>query len=366
MARSSYNPAIRRVLNPKLYAALSRTFGEVRIANAGQTRVEQTVTHHGKLKRMALRRGETYRVCCPRCGDQRFRMYVSYLFGRADADGYPRLELVKCFNQSDCWEADDRRDLHQRLFFTLASDAAPLRPGKVLDAPLREIDWPGVCLKLSELEPGHHALTYLATERYQDWRELERVWDVRYCVSASLRILTGRLIFPMYWNGRLMGYQGRYVGELNWKDPNSPLKIFSTPGLPTSRLIFNLHRACHYATGIGLEGFFDCARIGPMGCHFFGSAITEEKIQLIVQAFAERTFVLVLDGDVFDPTKHSAAELTKTKVMLGRLRRELPGRFAYVRLPKDRDPDDFERDVIRHYITDQAQKQGVVVNWNLA
>ena len=69
-----------KLLNPELYNSLSRTFGQVRVMNLGVA-MRYAVAHNSVSgdKEINIREwGETYKVCCPKCGDRRFRLLINH------------------------------------------------------------------------------------------------------------------------------------------------------------------------------------------------------------------------------------------------------------------------------------------------
>src|SRR5262245_33846868 len=88
------------VLNPTLYRALVRVFGEVRVAHAGKAFVAMTVTRSvtGRPRLDILDYGETYKCCCPFCGDRDFQLHVPHRYGTVDDRvGRPLDFLATCF-----------------------------------------------------------------------------------------------------------------------------------------------------------------------------------------------------------------------------------------------------------------------------
>jgi hypothetical protein len=96
------------VFNSALYGALCQRFGRVRIVNPG---VAMTGSYgrdpvRKRTKFTILEWGESYVLCCPFCGDQRGRLYVSHRFAVPDlVAGVKNLRLIRCFNE-DCFRKE--------------------------------------------------------------------------------------------------------------------------------------------------------------------------------------------------------------------------------------------------------------------
>ena len=72
-------------LNPGLYRRLQLNFHRVKFADEGTAMQAQGVLDAAGDKQLIFTQsGEYYRICCPYCNDTRFRLYVSYMFGKRD------------------------------------------------------------------------------------------------------------------------------------------------------------------------------------------------------------------------------------------------------------------------------------------
>ena len=63
----------------------------------------------------------------------------------------------------------------------------------------------------------------LALNRSQE--ELERLWKVGYCTCpATPTQMVGRIYVPVFQSGQLVGWQGRRVGDTDWKATGSVMR----------------------------------------------------------------------------------------------------------------------------------------------
>src|ERR1035437_5610346 len=166
-------------LNPTLYRQLQRVFGRVRIGSEGQS-MQARYGKHIATDRNELvveAPGEYYQVCCPRCNDTRFRLYINHRWGSRDEKGFRNLWLAICFNENCYASRDARQDLYEKL-----SDIAdPLEQATIKDgeegAELKAMTLPGPVFRLDRLPPEHPANKYLAG-RFYDPEMLGKFYQV--------------------------------------------------------------------------------------------------------------------------------------------------------------------------------------------
>lgn len=355
-------------LTPDLYRRLEERFGAVMLANQG----EEMIIHHtaGKLvgpptaigrpskprvERLVtggatasvptvLHFGEYYRVCCPKCQDTRFRLWVSHR-----AVEFPM--FIVCYNE-DCYNSSQARD---QLLFQLFKTRRPAKPrvnrGKRDAATLRPVELPGDVRRLDTLPLSHPANEYLADDRGYDPWELGRVYGVGYCESsARWPQCNNKIIIPIEMNGRLVGWQARFIGERNWKASAVP-KYWDMPGMPKRLMLYNHDRALTHPW-VGLqEGVTDVWSTGPMMMSLLGSTITFAQRKLLAFAFRHKPLVMMLDGDAMEENQAMAHEL----------RREHPGGVVTVTVPNGADPGDFQPAANLDLIYRTAREQGVVL-----
>src|SRR5947208_1421278 len=97
-------------LNPALYAALQRAFGQVRIVHA-DARMDAVYLPgpDGRLRLEVISAGEYLTVCCPFCNDTRFRLWINYRWGLRDVrTGTRNRWLAICYHE-DCLRAEANR-----------------------------------------------------------------------------------------------------------------------------------------------------------------------------------------------------------------------------------------------------------------
>jgi hypothetical protein len=128
---------------------------------------------------------------------------------------------------------------------------------------------PADVVPLSSLKRAHRAVGYLES-RYFDVDELCRLHELGYCEGARFGFASGRIIIPAYLDQRLVGWQARDIGELDWSQPSSPPKDFTCPGVKRGRVVYNLDRARDYRTVVILKRPSDVWLLGPMAVALWG------------------------------------------------------------------------------------------------
>lgn len=307
-----------QVLDPVLYDALLQRFGRVRVANAG---VQATcrVLPDGRI--FVDHWGECYEVCCPKCGDTRFRLRFSHLFRQ-------HRFLVYCFNENCFQSPECRQQIWSYVFskgsfrgFGSGEEEVPsfssLVPAFVEDLstwdPLADfpvIQPPRSLVLLSSL-PSFHAANYYLTARGFDVVELASLYQVSYCESyPQFPQCQWRIFIPFLLSGRLIGWQARFVGERNWKFSSAP-KYYHMPGFRKSRYLYNYDQAKTSDLIVVVEGVMDAWRIGPEAVAVMGHRISRYQAELLRRA--NKPVVLFFDLDV------SEADLEKERSTLFQL-----------------------------------------------
>lgn len=88
------------VLVPELYIALHRKFHAVRVSKAGESMRLYRPMADDKVGPLDVEDGgEEYRVNCPDCSDDRFRLHFNHRFGSIGGGSFPGIWLVHCFNE---------------------------------------------------------------------------------------------------------------------------------------------------------------------------------------------------------------------------------------------------------------------------
>lgn len=343
-------------LCPALYRRLEERFGTVHIANEGEKLITTGVTSAILSSRSAqgrggtgtrpreevLHAGEYYRVCCPKCRDTRYRLWINHR-----AHQYPW--LVVCYNEK-CYGTVQARDA---LLFSIFNSRPPknlkINPGREDSGVLAATSLPDGTVPLRNLPLSHHANDYLDSRGYDPW-VLSDVYGVGYCSSSQqFPQVSDRIVIPIHMEGKLVGWQGRYIGEENWKSSPFP-KYYGKPGMPKRLMLYNHDVAASHPFVVIEEGTTDVWSTGPMAMGLLGKTIsfTQGRI-LAFEPFRRKPIVLMLDPDAYLETEAAADELRQTH----------PGGLVVVNLPDGMDPGKFTPEVNLSLIHAAAKEQGV-------
>lgn len=346
------------VLCPALYGRMRELFGRVDIANQGEETVvrRQADDFSGQAGKIeVVLSGEYYRASCPECNDTRRRMWIGYRFGE-----FPW--LVHCFN-SHCFSGANgrrrRRVLHELLTGSARPVALPYAPGQVDEyalasstGPLPAVAAPGRVVPLSDLHRDHHAIRYLIGRRL-DPAELSDRYSVGYCQQSDNRFVEGRIIIPVIMNGVMVGWQGRWPDDLDWKKVSIP-KSYNNPHMPRRRMFYGYDSALHYRTIVIVEGPIDAWSVGGNALAVLGSTLAGPQREMLAKHWGQGAVVVMLDGEAVSEREQMVEELEPI----------FPGRVLPIALPHGVDPGGMDRDPVWGLIRDTAASRGMSLDLN--
>lgn len=364
-------------LCPGLYELLRLEFGEVGIANEGESAGAVTPRwdpYTGRVEWDISVAGEYYKVSCPYCLDGRQRLWFHHLYGQLDeSTGHTANWLVVCYNEG-CLQGQDRRardnreDLELRLFRRALgrnrNTYLAILPGQTPDeGPPAPASLPGEIAYLDELPARHPAVAYLAGRGY-DPVKLGIKHEVGVCTRSALYPQArGRIIVPIVMDDILVGWQGRYVGDLPWKDANVR-KYYNLPGMKRRKLLYNWDRASRGRVLVLVEGVTGVWTVGDAGVALLGKTISApQRVRvhdLLTRDPRPRLLVLLFDPDV----EHDPRSAQKLAAVFSDMRvtfEKRGGRAFRVQLPPGTDPGDYPHDAIWEEIYTAGDAHGVDV-----
>jgi len=288
------------ILNPRLYQALQKRFGVIKVANEGekyQSRRIRDPYDSERIKEECSYAGEYYQVCCPYCKDDRFRLWINHMWNTRDNNGRTTgRHLAICYN-----ERCDISTLHKELLFFL-HDVPTI--GKVIAtgseaALFKPVALPGHCVPINTLPSEHPAIQYLMNGRLNpngqpvrlDPNYLFERWRVYFCLKHENPLLTNRLILPVFRANVMVGWQARAID--NWSQP----KYYTMPGLHKSRWLVNGDRARQLGIGVITEGFFDAFAVGECAVAALGKTLSPTQQRLLMSWFGNGIVCFLLDPD---------------------------------------------------------------------
>jgi len=284
-------------LCPQLYANLQTKFGKVATANEGMNLQARTMRTAYETKMEIVSPGEYYRVNCPFCGDRRQRLWINHRFAE-----FPYLAV--CYNETRCLQGEAGKENRQKLY-SMVFDAAtavvlPVKEGKNIEAvgTLGEVPLPGEIAFFSELPSDHPAKMYLEGRGY-NLNLLQSAYGVSFCQKTFDRHnypLTNRIFIPIIMHGKLVGWQGRFVGDPDWKH-SSVQKYFNLRGMSKKHMLYNFDVAKNQPMVVLVEGVADVWKVGPEAVGILGADLTETQVGLVRKTWINKPVVVFLDID---------------------------------------------------------------------
>lgn len=297
--------------NPQLYGVLSQVYGRVRVQNAGQPFRYKVVTdERGDRSVKKVSSGEEYTVCCPHCGDTRFRLNVNHVFGT-------RIEGILMDYVAHCWneECDVRKEISDAVI--RGGGTSLVVGGEAVSGPLsietmahdsheRYRRLQGL-VRIDQMPEAHPARMYLQG-RQLDPNVLGPFYQVCYCADPdpTVRLACRRVIFPIVFpvSGALgetqclpVGWQARAIPGLS--ESEKP-KYWTSPGCSRTYFFYLFNWAVVAGKGLVIvEGPTDALTIGPPAVATLGRRITQHQQALVVDYWGEgkTEFPIVLIGD---------------------------------------------------------------------
>ena len=166
--------------------------------------------------------------------------------------------------------------------------------------------------------------------------------DARYRPAAN------RIMIPIWFDGKFVGWQARYIGEP--PDRRTP-KYYTCPGMHKGQILYNFDAARRYPFVAVTEGVTKVWRFGPEAIALLGKHASNTQIQRLSATWGLATqpndaVVILLDGDAADESQALADALH------GRVRHVIDVRVQG-------DPGDYETTVLREMVFATARQQGV-------
>ena len=352
------------MLNRPLYEALRREFGKVTVYSRGEP-ATYSVKRHTALDRGGrdwatdVKGGEHYEVDCPLCGMH--KLWFSYLAGTVvESKGEPPVwfpeGLMICYYCQGMSNKAARDNVWARLhnkgeFFHVEKEQAFPKDGSGLfdlggdpsgdggnGARVSFPAWVG----LSDPALPERVRLYLEG-RGVDPAELERECAACWCPDPTGNGV-GRIVFPVYRNGELVGWQGRALPE----DCSKTVPKYWTCGSKANWL-FNLDRARWFPFGVLVEGVFDCFRVGVQGVCRFGKTTSIAQLRMLASAWGGQSVVVLPDMNDPDALPHAVKETAAWNA-----RGLFKGGAKIVRLPNGSDPGSLSHGEIAALVREQT------------
>lgn len=353
------------ILNPLLYERLQEVFGEVRVSSEGDlgTLIPPDVldrharggNNRKKIYASPGDWGEVYHVCCPACGDRRFRLYICYMSHTKARIGKAMCHIPWVF---DCKNEHCRPELQEyftRVFQDMAvQDLQKMTPATLKGPPKESITGllslkvtvPKPLINLQDSQVLPSALDYLVSRGF-DPLELSTKWGCKYIPEgASWKSQDGtkerffrehQLFCPGIEGRRLLGWQTRI---LRVPHPKEPKYSFMPGGV---RYLYNLDNALKYKDVMIVEGFTDVWWAGDDSFAMMGHTLTDRQrfcIRTVWGMWGRGVFMVEKSAD--GSVETSVGKQVRRLVAAG----AFPDGVALVHLD-GRDPQEHPKDELR-------------------
>jgi len=275
----------------------------------------------GKFRKSKTRSGTEYKVCCSFClsngksKDTSFKLYIN-----------PQKGVYRC------WRCDTKGPVRS-LFSELDIAEESVHVPQVQEALPVDVDMPGELALLTSLDPGNPAIEYLVNTRSVsfDPAEVQNVFGARYCIRGQMFSgvydTTNTIIFPMFFQQRVVGWQSRMLAEpedltdqylsMNGfrRDDSGkwmrPPKYFTSPGFPKGRVMFNFDLAIKTDFIVICEGVFDAMAVGNSGVATLGKGVTDEQVKMIATYAWNSHVIVLLDDDAIEESLDLCMQLSR-------------------------------------------------------
>lgn len=332
------------VRNPWLFNRLEELFNKVKVSNRGVSPSYRLVQRPSGKHLRVDSDGEQYNVCCPFCGDTRFRLTIPHTYGTTihtrSGEKIQFPSAAWCFNETHCM--DDKRK-RRELKRTVLEGHPPIlfqpEDNEGEEETTDEVVYPSKLVKLSSLSKDHRARWYLREKRRFDPLQLDKL-GFRYCPEDDRKLVRERIFIPILNRYlELVGGQMRLPRDVDGKFPP---KYFTLTDTRLGSVLFNFWRAQEEDTIVVTEGVFDALRAGKRGVASFNCHLTKQQRDKLL----DRDMVIF----AYDPgfkedstTRRSYEQRINQLRSAGVVVRELT-------LPDGKDPADMEESTLRQKI----------------
>lgn len=279
------------MINIALYNALVQRFGSVKVSNQGQRR--KAVRSAGDKRETVLQPGEAYNICCPFCGDDRYRCSVSHAWLCDGVDRRPRVDLINCYNEG-CRELY-KEDFYDQFIDACREGAKLQRIAEIVQPEVKvdPIRLPNGCVPIANLSQDHLAIAFLQRKYpHVSIQTLNDKYGVMYTEEDDdrFRLAPFRVIFPIYEGGKLISWQGRTINALD------KVRWLLPPGF--TKPVYNIESVGANNIPRLAEGITSAIGCGPDGVAIFGKQITPKQVKMLKKY---RRVIVATDPETYVP-----------------------------------------------------------------
>ena len=403
------------MLNPELYRQLNLAVqkgaphglpgGEVLIAKEDMEMEHEYKKdpRTGNYYLEPLEPGESYRVCCPNCGDTRHRLYINHRWRVYDETTRTRNTwLVHCFNENCEKTQGFVPDLIKRLNpLQNRVGAKGTQENTIRVSDLNKgnksspLHLPEGLVPLSILDESHPAKEFLKNRGLSP-DKLSKYWDVSYCDWNINSLVHNRVIFPIKMQNELYAWQARYLGNTDnlylcggqdcdymarsESKPDKCPQCFSSnfksvpkwytgPGSQINKILYNYDNAKKWPFVVLTEGIFDAVHLGtpsspdipgPGVCVFSHSLGYQQKhliLSNLTWNCSSGLIVLLFDPELWLNEKESS----RVNKLIDSLQSQFRGSVLPVVLKDNLDPADTPHESLWLQICEAADKNNIEI-----
>jgi len=354
------------MLNPPLYNALVKKFGDVKISRENDP--AQYSIPSGKYSCFTSKQtkyadlddwGESYEVCCPVCGDTRHRLRFCHLWGEkvvpkgTKKPVYFGTYCFHCYNEG-CHKKQDMWNKLKDLDIDKTDEVATFNSKKVSFKKIVDVDiaLPKGALPLIDNALPGYVKDYLK-DRELDIEELNDIYMCKYVPAGlewqsedkthTVTFYEDRLLIPIMQKGIQVSWQAR-----RFNDDADTLKYLFPPGCKKNHYLYNMDNALLHSDLVICEGVTDVWRVGQNAVALFGKSLSPMHVELmrVLWGFDGKA-VIALDPD--------AEKAANSMARLLRVKKVFPKGVAVLHLDKG-DPDNYSRAEINALITEKMKE----------
>lgn len=352
------------MLNQQLYDALHKAFGKVNVFSRNEpatftAQYKTSLDRGGRNWATNVKGGEHYEVTCPLCGMH--KLWFSYLAGTViESEGEPDLwfskNLLICYYCQGTSNELSRKAIWLRLkpegeYFHVTKEQALGTNSYSLSDLSSETSGESDISPTIVFPPGvgvgdqsvpERVKQYLK-ERNVDPKQLEAECAACWCPNPTGNGV-GRIVFPVYRNSKLVGWQGRALPE----DCSKTVPKYWTCGSKANWL-FNLDRARWFPFGVLVEGVFDVFRVGIQGICRFGKTTSISQLRMLVSCWGDQGIIVLPDMNDPDALPDAIKETTEWNA-----RNLFKEEAKVVIIPKGKDPGSLDHETLVKLIKEQT------------
>lgn len=243
---------------------------------------------------------------CPSCGDLRYKFgisknkeYVSHCFVCGESFNiYQLMMLLENISYRQAYKFVNQKNIRR------VSKISYVKKKELNKNKSKNFDYSNVSI-LEYPKEFELLNTQIA---YTKKRGLEfstiKAFDLRVCYSGKWK---NRLIIPIKYNGKLVGWQGRDITD------KAKVKIKSCKGFKKSKFIINYDDIANMTKAILCEGPFDVMKayqstriIGAFG--IMGKELSKDQLNLLLKTKLKRIYI-GLDPDYPESREKAARQL---------------------------------------------------------